>query len=90
MHASPESLQDCCINYISSNLHAVCSIQEQRDEKRIAFFSQEFFFHDVISDQIIAGLSNKGKLNNMSIQVFDPSVTRLKRVRIEQCQKEGK
>ncbi|KAH9488283.1 Protein zyg-11 B [Bulinus truncatus] len=80
------SLQSCCVDFICDNLGALCEVQpaaiSDAKQTKLVFKDPETCFHANLSDQLLSTLSEKGKLNDESLYLFDPSVTALRHVNI--------
>ncbi len=84
MYESPGSLQDVCLDYISDNIEALCEVQIGMEDEQptMVFRTDDVYFHSSLSDQLLTCLSDKKKLNDEVMTLFQSSVTALKRVRI--------
>ncbi|XP_059151723.1 protein zyg-11 homolog B-like [Physella acuta] len=86
MYDTPMSLQICCVDFICDNLSALCEVQPAATadpkQTKMVFKDPETCFHANLSDQLLSTLSEKGKLNDESLSLFDPSVTALRHVSI--------
>ncbi|XP_005110536.1 protein zyg-11 homolog B [Aplysia californica] len=86
MYDTPVSLQNYCVDFICDNLSALCEVQPlaSTDSKqtKMVFKDPETCFHSTLSDQLLSTLSEKGKLNDESLSLFDPNATVLRHVSI--------
>ena len=86
MYDTPVSLQNYCVDFICDNLSALCDVQPVAStdckQTKMVFKDAETCFHSTLSDQLLSTLSDKGKLNDESLSLFDPSATVLKHVSI--------
>lgn len=87
MYDSPLSLQEVCVEYICKNLEALCeptALQPNNDPQpayiptQLMFKDTDAFFHSEISEQLLTSLSEKNKLNDVTMTLFDPKSTRLR------------
>ena len=85
MYDAPVSLQNCCVDYICENIEALCEVQTNVDDNqyKLVFKDPDIFFHNNISEQLLQTLCDKGKLDDLTLRLFDPKVTRLKSVAIK-------
>lgn len=84
MYDTPGSLQDCCIGFICENISAICESQTLLDDQtcRLLFRDADLYLHSGVSEQLLASLCEWGKMDDMTMTLFDSSVTRLKNVRL--------
>ncbi|CAL1542443.1 unnamed protein product [Lymnaea stagnalis] len=94
MYDTPMSLQSCCVDFICENLTALCEVQPAATvdpkQTKMVFKDPETCFHANLSDQLLSTLSEKGKLNDESLSLFDPSVTALRHVSIHNATVTGR
>ncbi len=85
MYESPGSLQEACLDYISSNMEALCESQVTEDtgQSSMVFKTEDTYFHNTLSDLLLAYLSDKQKLNDESLSLFSSQYTCLKHVQIK-------
>ncbi|CAH1776089.1 unnamed protein product [Owenia fusiformis] len=88
MYDTPISLQDSCVEYICDNIESVCDVQASPVESntKLTFKDPDVYFHHNISDQLLKLLSEKGKLTDELLSLFDPHIVRLRHV----CIRHGK
>lgn len=88
MYDSPLSLQEVCVEYICENLEALCETAYIKSDdpqnpfmyERLSFKDKDIFFHSEISEQLLTSLSEKHKLTDLTMTLFDPKKTRLRYV----------
>lgn len=85
MYESPGSLQEVCFDYISSNIEALCESQTAEDtgQSSLVFKAEDAYFHSTLSDQLLAYLSDKRKLTDDILSLFNSQYTCLKHVQIK-------
>ncbi|XP_052825514.1 protein zyg-11 homolog B [Octopus bimaculoides] len=88
MYDTPNSLQDCCVDFICDNIGNLCQVQPgvEKSNRKLVFKDPDVCFHGKLSEQILQSLCEKGKLNDETLSLFDPSVSILKRVSIRDAQ----
>ncbi|XP_071119076.1 protein zyg-11 homolog B-like [Haliotis cracherodii] len=88
MYETPISLQNCCVDFICDNLTALCDVQTSLDtnQTKYSFKDADAYFHSNLSEQLMASLCDKGRLNDETLALFDPNVTTLRRVSIKDAQ----
>jgi len=100
MYETAASLQDVCLNYICDNVEALCEVQTNLNDGRTSMVfrgdnadaaasageAPDIYFHSALSDQLLAGLSERNKLTDEVMTLFDPRVTSLKRVHMKDVQ----
>ncbi|XP_055956533.1 protein zyg-11 homolog B isoform X1 [Patella vulgata] len=88
MYDRPVSLQDCCVDFICDNLEDLCDIQSSPESPHPKHILKDpdVFFHTSLSEQLLSTLNQKGKLNDSTIGIFQPSHTSLRRVSIKDAQ----
>ncbi|BFY99650.1 hypothetical protein BsWGS_02689 [Bradybaena similaris] len=86
MYDTPVSLQNYCVDFICENLTALCEVQPaptaDSKQSKMIFKDPDSCFHANLSDQLLSTLSEKGKLNDETLSLFDPNVTALRHVSI--------
>lgn len=84
MYENPISLQDVCLNYISDNIDALCEATYSLDSGATSmhFRAEDIFFHNHLADSLLTLLSEKEKLSDETIGLFDANTAQLKRVRL--------
>lgn len=84
MYDTPVSLQDCCVDFICDNLAALCDASQTESLlPKLTFKDHDVFFHGELSEQLLQTLCEKGMLTDRTLSLFDPNVTNLKRVCIQ-------
>ncbi len=85
MFESPGSLQEVCLDYISSNIEALCETQTSEDtgESCMVFKEEDSCFHSSLSDLLLVYLNDKHKLNDETLSLFTSLSTCLKHVQIK-------
>ena len=85
MYDSPLTLQEVCVEYICENLEALCEPATVKNDEpqgstyeRLSFKDEDVFFHSEISEQLLTSLSEKCKLTDKTMTLFDPKKTRLR------------
>ena len=88
MYESPGSLQEVCLDYISSNIEALCDSQATGDtgQPSMVFKAEDTYFHSTLSDQLLSYLSEKHKLNDEILSLFNSQYTCLKHVQIKDAE----
>lgn len=85
MYENPGNLQEFCLDYICDHITALC--EEQKDDEasdvKLVFKNGEIFFPSTLSDQLLQTFSEKKKLDNGTMSLFDANTANLKRVRIK-------
>ena len=84
MYESPGSLQEACLDYISSNIEALCDTQTTEDtgQPSMVFKTDDTYFHSTLSDLLLAYLSDKHKLNDEVLSLLNSQYTCLKHVQL--------
>ncbi|GFN83050.1 ZYG-11-like protein b [Plakobranchus ocellatus] len=86
MYDTPVSLQNVCVEFICDNLGSLCDIQPSPTadpkQNKMVFKDPETCFHSNISDKLLSILSDKGKLNDETLSLFDANHTALRHVSI--------
>ena len=85
MYESPGSLQDVCLDYISSNIEALCEVHPSAEPNQtsMTFKAEDTFFHSTLSDLLLACFSDKHKLSDETLSLFNSQYTCLKHVQIK-------
>ncbi|ESP03618.1 hypothetical protein LOTGIDRAFT_137121 [Lottia gigantea] len=85
MYDRPVSLQGCCVDYICDNLDSLCEIQSSPEcpQPKHVLKDPDVFFHSNLSEKLLETLNDKGKLNDSTINIFQPNVTSLRHVSIK-------
>ncbi|XP_013407895.1 protein zyg-11 homolog B [Lingula anatina] len=82
MYNMPASLQDTCIECICDNIERLCDVQNTPTEPRLVFKEADVYFHNNLSDQLLARLNEKGRLKDDTLSLFNGQNTTLRRVNI--------
>ncbi|KAK3701133.1 hypothetical protein RRG08_029606 [Elysia crispata] len=86
MYDTPVSLQSVCVEFICDNLSALCDVQPSATadpkQSKMVFKDPETCFHSNISDKLLSTLSEKGKLNDETLSLFDANHAALRHVSI--------
>lgn len=89
MNESPSLLQEICVKFICDNIDTFCAVAKGNNssESDTTFSSGhlvvkhgDIFFHSELSEQLISMLSEKGKLSDLTMTLFDSKTTRLRLV----------
>ncbi|XP_049783276.1 protein zyg-11 homolog B-like isoform X2 [Schistocerca cancellata] len=94
MYDSPSSLQDVCIDFICENLEDLCAspsstkppssgTEATSGSECLTFADNDVYFHSELSEQLLCTLSERGKLSDSTISLFDSKTARLRHVRIK-------
>ena len=87
MYDTPVSLQNCCVDFICDNLEALCEASvTEIGQPKLKFREQDVYFHGNLSESLLTSLCEKGKMNDETLMLFDPSVMNLKHVCIRDAQ----
>lgn len=87
MYDTPVSLQSCCVDFICDNLEALCEASvTEIGQPKLRFKEDDVYFHGNLSETLLTSLCEKGKMNDETLMLFDPSVMNLKRVCIRDAQ----
>lgn len=74
------------MDFICDNLSSLCevkpSVSVDPKQSKMVFKDPEACFHTNLSDELLSTLSDKGKLNDESLSLFDPNVSDLRHVSI--------
>ncbi|KAG8192666.1 hypothetical protein JTE90_009695 [Oedothorax gibbosus] len=86
MFDSPDSLANICVEFITQNVNSVFSLVQENNTYKYVFKDSSTCLPSSVSEPLFASLDEK-TLTDKLLTIFDPSVTRLRRVHISNASK---
>ncbi|XP_077870132.1 protein zyg-11 homolog [Saccoglossus kowalevskii] len=81
---SADTLQDICLQFISSNLNKLCYPCREDDQQVIYLKYKDIFLHADLADSLLQRLNEKRPIDDVLLSLFaNPTTTQLKRAHLK-------